>query len=52
MRKISIAPDMDEEERIKSKELYEKLKDKKQNGETDWCIYRGKLCKRSDFQKN
>ena len=48
-RKVSIAPDYDEEERKQHKILFQELKQKRLNGEHHWYISNGKLCQRENF---
>ena len=47
-KKIGISPDLCKEDREKEKQLRTELKQKRENGERNWYIRNGKLCKR-DF---
>lgn len=49
MKKVIITPDLTLNERKLDKELRLKLKEKRENGENDWYIFRGEL-KRRNFQ--
>ena len=50
-RNIGIMPDLDINERKKSKELYKELQEKKANGQQGWYISRGKLQFNQRFQE-
>ena len=51
-RKIGIMPDLDEEEKLKEKQLYELLKEKRNKGESGWYIYKNKLCRQQNFHES
>ena len=52
IRRIGIVPDLDEDERKKEKLLYEKLKEKRDKGESGWFIKKGQLCRQHNFPRN
>ena len=51
MKKCGIMPDLNEEDRKKEKLLFDQLKEKRNNGEIGWYIYKSKLIQRENVRQ-
>ena len=50
MHQISITLDYNKEEKEKQKILVRELKEKRSNGDYNWCIKNNELCYKQNFQ--